>query len=187
MKKFLLILIGALALFTSCTCTSEKIEDNELVVENIISADKAYMDSTYVTYKWYETSVVFDRFLDEESNGEIVNVTNVFQVQDSIKSRVIMIEHADGDTMDAVIDGIWVGDFDLNPHSIVLSVKDAYERIQEANCPKPHSKNLVLRREVGPVPDVNPQYVFGNEKAQLYVDVVTGEVNTENPAFKGFE
>jgi hypothetical protein len=43
----------------------------------------------------------------------------------------------------------------------------------------------VLRKEVAPL-DCNPQYIFGNKRAQLYVDAVTGEVKDYNPAYKGF-
>ena len=52
----------------------------------------------------------------------------------------------------------------------------------EANIPKPHSKNVVLRKEIGSL-DANPQYIFGNSQAQVYVDAVTGEVRGYNPAF----
>jgi hypothetical protein len=51
-----------------------------------------------------------------------------------------------------------------------------------ANAPKPHSRQVVLRKEVGPN-SINPQYIFGNFQAQLYVDAVTGDVKTKNPAF----
>lgn len=53
-----------------------------------------------------------------------------------------------------------------------------------SNFPKPHSRNCVLRREIGPIPDVNPQYIFGNTKSQLYVDAVTGSVTNHTPAFQ---
>ena len=60
----------------------------------------------------------------------------------------------------------------------------ALERINQVNAPKPHSRYCVLRKEIAPN-DINPQYIFGNSRAQLYVDAVTGTVCTENPAFAG--
>ena len=63
------------------------------------------------------------------------------------------------------------------------SVMQAYEKMMNANCPKPHSRHCVLRREVGPIADINPQYIFGNDQMQVYVDAMTGEVRTNNPVF----
>ena len=52
----------------------------------------------------------------------------------------------------------------------------------EVNLPKPHSKHVVLRKQIGPKA-CNPQWIFGNITSQIYVDAVTGEVNSKNPAF----
>ena len=78
--------------------------------------------------------------------------------------------------------GFWVEDYPLIGDSIKLTYKDAFKRVMETNSPKPHTKNCVLRKPVGPV-ECNPQYVFGNIHVQLWVDAVTGDVNNSNPAF----
>lgn len=70
----------------------------------------------------------------------------------------------------------------MNEEVINISYKEAYEKMMEANYPKPHSKHCVLRKEVGPY-DCNPQYIFGNIEAQIYVDAVTGAVSDQSPAF----
>ena len=78
-------------------------------------------------------------------------------------------------------------DFPLNDEAIVLTFTEALDRVLAANYPKPHSKYVVLRKEIGPKA-ANPQYIFGNLKSQLYVDATTGAVSDSNPVFavKGF-
>lgn len=72
----------------------------------------------------------------------------------------------------------------MNDELIKLTYKDAFDRVMATNCPKPHSQHVVLRKELGPKV-ANPQYIFGNSSAQLYVDAVTGEVRDTNPVFEG--
>ena len=81
-----------------------------------------------------------------------------------------------------VKEGFWVEDYPLNNEAVCISFEEAFTKLMEANCPKPHSRHCVLRKEIGPV-DANPQYIFGNSRAQIYVDATTGEVSTINPAF----
>ena len=70
----------------------------------------------------------------------------------------------------------------MNNEAIKVSFKEAYNKIMATNYPKPHSRHVVLRKEIGPQ-DANPQYIFGNSQAQIYVDAVTGDVTDKNPAF----
>lgn len=72
----------------------------------------------------------------------------------------------------------------LNDELISLTFKEAYQKIMEINFPKPHSKQCVLRKPLGPI-DCHPQYIFGNIRSQLYVDAITGGVTDKNPAFYG--
>lgn len=179
MKKFLFMLAFSMMLvlgFTSCK--------KGFVPENTITKDKAAMcEVCGDNYTWFETTVRFVDYLDEETDGTPETVISVF----GTNGEVYAYTHTKDEVSVKSTEGIWVGDFNLNKEEIKLTFKDAFERVMAANYPKPHSRYVVLRREVGPVPDVNAQYVFGNKQAQLYVDAVTGEVSDTNPAFKGYE
>lgn len=71
----------------------------------------------------------------------------------------------------------------MHVEDIEITFNEAFQRVMESNYPKPHSKNCVLRKEVGST-DYHPQYIFGNPHAQLYVDAVTGEVTDKNPIYE---
>ncbi len=197
MKKFFMFLVGLMLMIgvSSCTCTQQK-ESNfdssvaELVVENTISTDR---QDVYLNhgkeYRWYETGVQLANFLDEDSDGTIELVVNVFQVIEqhdstSFDTFVFKYQHTLEGTASESIHGFWIEDYPLNDEVIKVSFKEAFEKIQEVNYPKPHTRQVVLRKQVGPV-DANPQWIFGNLHSQLYVDAVTGEVSPTNPAFKG--
>jgi len=200
MKKFLVFLMSIMLMIgvSSCTCTQQKKENvepvvdslavTELVVENTISTDK---ESVYLNhgkdYRWFETGVVLNDWLDGESDGSIEMVVNVFQVVDYIDSTsfdtfVYKYQHTQEGTFEDSVHGFWVEDYPLNDEVIKVTFKEAFEKVQAVNYKKPHSRQVVLRKEVGPV-DANPQWIFGNSEAQLYVDAVTGEVRDWNPAF----
>ena len=157
-------------------------------VEQIVAADREYMFANYGgNYHWYETSVVLKHYLDaNEQNGDVELITNVFQV---IKEKdggadtfVVQISHCDGECEIIVLDGFWVEDFALNEKLISISFLDAYYRVMSVNYPKPHSRQCVLRSQVG-AKEANAQYIFGNQKLQLYVDSFTGNVTDKNPVF----
>lgn len=203
MKKFfyLMTLVLACTLFTGCnSCQSDNAKQEnensvqnvaELIVENTISTDRQYMHVNYGDYRWYETCVLLKDFLDEECDGTISGISNIFQYivsQDSTSAdvAVVLSAYGDGKHVYEVKEGFWVGDSPMNDEEIKVTFNEAFERMMKTNYPKPHSRHCVLRKELGPVEGVAPQYVFGNTQAQLYVDAVTGEVNDENPAFKGF-
>jgi hypothetical protein len=80
------------------------------------------------------------------------------------------------------IEGFWVEDMTMNDEIISVTHQEAFRLANESNYPKPHSKNCVLRKEVGPI-EANPQYIFGNLESQLYVDALTGDVADESPSF----
>lgn len=201
MKKLFGILASLLLIIgiSACTCSSEKkVQGNDVLrsgeaatVENLISLDRQAM---YVAhggdYRWYETGVQLKNWLDEENDGTIDMVVNVFQVIEEYDSTsfdtfVYKYQHfSDGTVNEEGIHGFWVEDYPLNEEVIKVSFKEAFEKIQEVNYPKPHTRQVVLRKQVGPV-DANPQWIFGNLHSQLYVDAVTGEVRPTNPAFDG--
>lgn len=194
MKKLFIVLMIVLG-FTSCKCSSDNQNDvnpiepvAELIVENTISMDK---QSVYLNhgkdYRWFETGVVLKNWLDEENDGSIEMIVNVFQVVDYIDSTsfdtyVYKYQHTQDGTFENSVHGFWIEDSPLNEEVIKISFKDAYEKVQSVNYPKPHSRQVVLRKEVGPI-DAHPQWIFGNSNAQLYVDAVTGEVRDYNPVF----
>jgi hypothetical protein len=193
----LLIFFGAIFCFglighciISCnSCKKEKkqeavVEKAEIVLERVNSIDKEYMFANYGDYKWFESCIVLNSYLDEENDGTITGVSNVFQViARDFDTKVVLIAHtADTTAIEAKEHAFWVEDQPLNYEDIKVTFKEAYEKINQVNFPKPHSKQVVLRKQLGPKA-CNPQYIFGNQKAQLYVDAVTGEVTDKNPAF----
>ena len=180
---------------SACTCTQQKKtsepESAELVVENVISLDRQAMFVAHGgDYRWYETGVQLKNWLDEENDGAIDLVVNVFQVIEEYDSTsfdtfVYKYQHfSDGSVNEEGIHGFWVEDYPLENEAIKVTFKEAYEKVQEVNLPKPHTRQVVLRKQVGPV-EANPQWIFGNLHSQIYVDAVTGAVSKDNPAFDG--
>ena len=197
MKKFLVFLMGIMFMIgvSACTCTQQKKtsepEAAELVVENVISLDRQAMFVAHGgDYRWYETGVQLKNWLDEENDGAIDLVVNVFQVIEKYDSTsfdtfVYKYQHfSDGSVNEEGIHGFWVEDYPLENEAIKVTFKEAYEKVQEVNLPKPHTRQVVLRKQVGPV-EANPQWIFGNLHSQIYVDAVTGAVSKDNPAFAG--
>lgn len=189
-----------LMMFTACSsCNKEKPADNdesqsktevvELITENVISLNRQDMFAKFGgDYRWYETCIVLKDYLDaEECDGTVDAISNVFQVV-SEKSETSFDVHVflytttkDTATVDEK-HGFWVEDYPLNDEAIKVTFAEAYNKVMEANIVKPHSRQVVLRKEIGPV-DANPQYIFGNSHAQVYVDATTGKVSGKNPAF----
>ena len=168
----------------------EAVAVNSFKVENLISMDRQDMYINHSdNYRWYETGVQLANFLDEENDGTIEMVVNVFQTIEEYDSTtfdtfVYKYQHTSEGTAKESIHGFWVEDYPLNEEVIKVSFEEAFEKIQEVNYPKPHTRQVVLRKQLGPV-DANPQWIFGNLHSQLYVDAVTGEVSADNPAFNG--
>ena len=190
----LMLMIGV----SSCnSCTKQEqtsgedvVATTELVVENVISTDREEMFLTHSEdYRWYETGIQLKDWLDEENDGAIDMVVNVFQVVEkydstSFDTYVYKYQHfSDGSVNKDSIHGFWVEDYPLEEEEIVVTFKEAYEKVMEVNLPKPHTRQVVLRKEIGPN-ECNPQWIFGNLHSQIYVDAVTGEVSPTSPAFK---
>ena len=196
MRKFVFILM--LAIITMLTSCEEKKNEKQqnlnepkvesLIVENTISVDREFMFLNYGgDYRWFETCILMKDFMDEETDGSVDAVTSVFQVVKEIDSscydtHVIMTVHTLDTSTIEIKEGFWVEDWPLNDEAICVTFEEAFSKLMEANCPKPHSRHCVLRSEVGPV-SANPQYIFGNSRSQIYVDAVTGEVSTVDPVF----
>lgn len=196
-KIFNIFVLAAIMISTavSCMCTSDK-QKNEVpgepaTVENMISLDRQAMYLNHANdYRWYETGIQLKDFLDEENDGTIDMVVNVFQVIEKYSDTcfdtfVYKYQHfADGTIKEDSVHGFWVEDYPLENEVIKVTFKEAYEKVMAVNLPKPHTRQVVLRKQVGPV-EANPQWIFGNLHSQIYVDAVTGEVSNENPAFRG--
>ena len=186
MKKILLFLM---AVFTLSACHRQKPTpvtepiDRIINVDEFISADNADMASKYENYVWYETQVVLNNFLDEEYEG-VAEVTNVFQVTTgdgtSYDTKVIMYTHNTSEDHVEEINSFWVEDFPLL--EVELGYEQALAQLNAVNCIKPHSRQVCLRREIGPLP-CNAQWVFGNTHKQLYIDALDGRFRENSPAF----
>lgn len=202
MKKFLAFLMSLVLIFglSSCnSCTRNQTTPTEettpavveLVVENVISTDRQAMYLAHGgDYRWYETGIQLKDWLDEENDGAIDMVVNIFQAIEeydstSFDTYVYKYQHfSDGTVNEDSVHGFWIEDDPLEQEVIKVTFKEAYQKIQEVNLPRPHSRQVVLRKPIGPK-DCNPQWVFGNLHEQIWVDAVTGEVANSNPAFDG--
>lgn len=199
MKKFLVLALCALVAFSACdrkknvTPVEPENDTTEVVaalnVEHAIATDRETMFAQYSEwYKWYETCVTYKNYLDEENDGEIEAIRNVFQViektdEDCFDTYVVQIYHtADGKTETEVTHSFWLEDMPLNREEINVTFDEAFEKMNESNLTKPHSRNCVLRKQVAPKRS-NAQYIFGNMSMQIYVDAQTGETTDDNPAF----
>lgn len=192
MKKVFILLMAISLMFSFNSCDwFNKNKDNEkkeIIVENVVKADRDYMTENYGnTYVWYETQIFLNDYLDEECDGSFSEIVDVFQVITTIDSakfdtKVIKMYHVADSSYIEEIEGFWVEDMNMNDEIISVTYKQAFQLINEVNFPKPHSKNCVLRKEVGPI-EANPQYIFGNIESQLYVDALTGDVTDESPSF----
>lgn len=201
-KLFLFALVCAMFMgITSCNSLKSKNEDKAvgdvdttLVVENLISTDREAMTLNFnKDYRWYETCIVNQEYFDGEKADKpiVTGVSNIFQylvnaTEKSADVQVVMYTHVKDSTVTEIKSGFWVGDEPMNDKQIKLTYVEAYNKMMATNMPKPHSRQCVLRKELGPK-DCNPQYIFGNVRAQIYVDAVTGNVTDKNPAYEGFE
>ena len=206
MKKFFMFLLGIMLMFGMASCdpknskknleavdTTEVVEDSiaALNVEHLVAMDRQDMYLNHnKDYRWYETCIDLVDFMYEDCDGTIAGVANVFQaVEDygdgSFDTYVVLFAHANnGNNSKEIKHGFWVEDFPMNDDEIKVTFEEAFQKINEVNLPKPHSKHCVLRKQIGPKA-CNPQYIFGNTHAQIYVDAVTGAVSKDNPAFGG--
>lgn len=179
----------SLILFCSCNFKKEKINTTApMVVENIISIDKEAMQLINKDYRWYETMILLNNYLDAENDGSVAEIVNVFQAiknynEKSFDTKVYKFQHfADGTYAVDSIDGFWIEDFPLTDTVKMISFKDAFELTNQVNLPKPHSRHVCLRNPIGPK-GCNPQWVFGNIESQIWIDAITGEAKNSNPAF----
>lgn len=191
MKKFITLLAVAVLMLTTASCTScnSEVKKMETVVETTIQSDYTYMADNYgPDFIFYESDILLNEFLDDENcTGTVYAVTNVFEVVTTIDSvsyqpTVVMITHTADVFQVKEVQGTWIEDFAIDADEVALTYRQAYKQLMKANYPKPHSRNCILRKPVGPV-RCNAQYVFGDISTPYFVDAVTGNVTNSNPAF----
>lgn len=161
-----------------------------LNVEHVVATDKQTMYTQFnKDYRYFETQITLKNFLDgENASAEVAEINNVFQVVDiaedqkSADVHVVMFNHVGEKTETTVIHSFWMEDQLLNDEAIKVTFEQAFDKMMKANIVKPHSRKCTLRKQVGPK-DANAQWIFGNSRAQVYVDAVTGDVSAINPAF----
>ena len=167
-----------------------------LNVENAIAMDRQSMYLAHGgDYRWYETDILLPEFLDtDEATSDPVMIVNVFQTVvergSGFDTWVYKYQHLNnGEVLTDSIQGFWIENYPLEDKAINVKYADAWDKVMAVNFPKPHSKHVTLRNPIGPV-EVNTQWIFGNIHEQIWVDAVTGECRTSNPAFpeeKGFK
>ena len=185
-------------LLVGCNGCSKKTDKNEFKmikgvdVEWINNSDISWMGMHYPdkNWNWMECCIDMKDFIDETDTCEVLAVANIFSyidIIDSVKGTfkpcVILRAHTADTSIIEIKEGLWVGDDPMNDYLIDVTFTQAWNRMMEANCVKPHSKHCVLRKEVGPIGGLNPIYIFGNQDAQVYVMSNTGDVTTHNPVF----
>ena len=169
------------------------IPDLTASVENIIATDRQTMYglADAQDYKFFECDIKLCDFLNaEDCDGKILSVTNVFQQiierGKGYDTKVWMFTTTGKGTVQVLHDNaFYIENEPLNDEPMPITYEQAFVRIMKANVVKPHSRNCILRKPVGPTP-CNAQYIFGNRRQQIFVDAITGEVRTKNPAFDGY-
>ena len=139
-------------------------------------------------YQWRNSLVILNDTVTAENIDDlhIVSIRDVFyywsnkfgpQVQ-YITDHVVY-----GTQIPYPISDVWIEDRDMSNAPIKLSAEEALTRLKEWNGILPKDCNfIILRLPVGPK-DCNPQWVFGDVFDVLFIDAVTGEIRSWNPAF----
>lgn len=187
MKKLVSILVLlTLLLFSSCSsCNKNEPVANEpvqIIPEKFIASN---MEEMFINYEkdfvWYTTTVVLKDSLNEAEHFDIESINSIFQIGGDTP-EVVIFNYENEVFTTTTLKGRWMECFPLNYSDIELTFKEAYDKLMESNYPKPHSRNITLRKAVGPNV-CNPQYIFGNNTYQLFVDALTGEVTDVDPVF----
>ena len=191
MKKFLTFLMTFALLLgaSSCTSCNKEVKQMETMVEQVVQSDRQWMSDQFgCDYIYYETQIVLNEWLDDENcTGTVASILNVFQIVEgadtAFSPHVYLFKHTDSTFNVKVVDDAWMEDQDMAKDAITITYRQAYKKLMKANCIKPHTKNCVLRKMVGPY-DCNPQYIFGDAFDEcVFVDAVNGRVSVNNPAF----
>ena len=168
-----------------CDDTTSKI----ISFDDCMRRDNNWMEQRYGNdYRWYECGITMKSYLDEDKDGAIYDLTNVFMVRSdpgkSYDTNIILLHH--GRHGDGVyhLESQWVQeDVSMKQDQINVIFK---ESLVKAKSVKPllHTKHVVLRKQLGPN-DSNPQYIYGNNHGFLFIDATTGTVSHDSPALSG--
>lgn len=181
----LVLLLGGLILYWVVKADDAKAGLN---FETALTANldsMAIVDSAYV---WYESRAELTHLMNDSIGiDSLANVVNVFQhnylsEKGDTLPEVYFFTNTKDTTMVETFKDFIVGDKDMKGDTIKVTFVEAFKIMRESAYKKPESRHCVLRKEVGSKP-ANPQYIFGNDKAQIYVDAVTGAVSDINPAY----
>lgn len=199
-KIFAIVMLMVSAAIFSMSCGSCHREDavvddttayevTGLDVDGTNSMDNEYMSANYGEYRWLECCIDAEDWMDESDVFNVKGIANIYAVveisPDSMSGTMII--HMFAHTADTIVhitkEGLWVGDDPMNKYCPMnVDFAHAYDAMMRANCPKPHSRHCVLRKEVGEN-DIEPIYIFGNQDEQVYVSSVSCCVTTTNPAY----
>ena len=168
--------------------------DKEAFLLAVEELKKDSLHSQYNTWETYffETDIELVGEVDTLTTPGIVRLVNVFGVcmHDSTTkkadTRIYRYVHAANgeDFADYKDHAFWVEDGDMLNDTLSVTFKDAFERLVEADCVKPKSRFVTLRKQLGTVP-CNAQWVFGNDNCGIvWVDAETKDVSLKNPACK---
>ena len=201
MKKTLILslLLAIVSIMTtgcsSCQSANTKQETSVTSVNldagHVTGTDLEYMFANYGSdYRWFGQYMLLENYLDCDCDGTLVSVCNVFQVVEAADKdydtfAVLCSHDTSGESTTDIKHGFRVKAHAMNNDVIAITFDKALKRVMESNFKKPHSRQCVLQKQIGPN-ICNPQYIFGNTKAQLYVDAITGAVSDKNPVFDGY-
>lgn len=177
---FILCLIGCNKKKSSYTLPKVTAEEFTIGVEDITTTDQEHMYLNYKDeFKWCETCVVYNDYLDSDNCKYITEVCSIFYILNdeesgSLDTKAIIFAHKPGSTIIDEKMGFWVTDLVLDKKYIKITFEEALKKLGDK---KPHSKFCVLCKVSA---KLNPQYVFGNAVSYICVDAVTGEITKEH-------
>lgn len=185
MKK--LLLLASLLMLLTSACTSMQDTTRILNVEDINKEDLQYMDDVYKNYRWYECGILLANYIDIGGGSDVAEITNVFQVlsdgNTSHDVNIVMIRHTlEKDEVLVIPSLIVEEDVPIIKEKVTITFKESYLKVLTQN-PKPHTKRVILRKQLGPN-DTNPQYIYGNNQGLIFVDASTGVLVHDSPAFE---
>lgn len=186
MKKYSFIMLMAAALFASCSSCSDKhsqtLQKSELTVENTISSDREYMYTLYNdNYKWYETIVTLDEYVDaEDCDGSVEEVSNIFRYFDEQTGdiKTATITHTRDTVLYDTSSEIVIGFHTISDEAVRLTYNGAFQRLAESNTVRPHTRTCILVMSNNPNSD-NAQYIFSTDTIYVSIDAISGTVTTE--------
>lgn len=151
-----IMLMGVMCM-NSCKRTSDK-QSTDVVAADSTFVDSTFVDSTFTVedttaldkqamllnhandYRWFETCVQLNDFLDEECDSSFNLVVNIFQIlktygETSFDTYVYKYQHADRETYEESIYGFWIEDQSLNEEAIKVTFTEAFKKVMEVNLP----------------------------------------------------